>query len=63
MTKYKTCSVCRKALAGKLCEFRPARGKRRCSRPLCDRCAVSIDFDVDWCPTHPLPKRQSELEL
>ena len=48
--------------ATKLCDFPTARGKT-CDRPLCDRCAVGIDRDVDYCPDHPRTvARQLALE-
>lgn len=38
----------------KLCDY-PMRGVKAgqtCSRPVCDKCAVHQDPDVDFCPTH-----------
>ena len=36
--------------AWKLCDGRAPSGKKLCSRPLCDGCALSVGGDLDYCP-------------
>jgi hypothetical protein len=48
------CSVCHQRRAPKLCDF-PLTGEktgRTCDRPLCEKCAVHQNPDIDYCPAH-----------
>jgi hypothetical protein len=53
---HKNCSTpeCRNH-AGKLCDYPVTRrggGKGTCDRPICERCAVRVGPDKDYCPAH-----------
>jgi hypothetical protein len=39
------------ARSTKLCDY-PIGGRKTCDAPLCDRCAVSMGRNRDWCPDH-----------
>jgi len=48
-----TCSVCGKR-GDKLCDF-PLTGVKAgktCDRGLCQKCAVHVEPDIDYCPAH-----------
>lgn len=52
--------------ATKQCDYPNARGKGTCDRNLCNRCAISVGPDRDYCRTHPLTgglRHQTELGL
>jgi hypothetical protein len=49
----KRCRVCGRP-ATKLCDYQltgPKAGQT-CDTPLCDRCAVSLGVNMDYCPVH-----------
>lgn len=51
------CSSCRQLTADRLCDFPLPSGEghrkpRTCSAPLCERCAVPVGEDVDYCRSH-----------
>lgn len=62
------CSACRERRATKLCDYvvgfhSGVQDPNTCDKPLCDRCAVSVGQDRDYCPSHGLPPRQIGLDL
>lgn len=46
------CHLCGRP-GGLLCDY-PAGPGKTCDRPLCRRCALHLDRDTDWCPSHAL---------
>lgn len=49
--KAKPCKVCGRP-STLLCDY-PLLDGRSCDACLCRRCAVRIDADRDYCPSHP----------
>lgn len=45
------CAFCG-AWSTKLCDW-PAGPGKTCDRPLCDKHAVNVGPNRDWCPNHP----------
>ena len=51
--RSKPCAICGRPHT-KLCDYplHGAKAGKTCDRPLCERCAVHQEPDVDFCPTH-----------
>lgn len=58
------CAKCGE-IATKECDFvvqRAHAGNHKlCDKPLCDRCAVSVGKNKDYCPDHPMTGTQMAL--
>ncbi len=52
-SQTKRCDICGRP-GGKLCDFplTGAKAGKTCDRSLCAACAVHVDPDIDYCPTH-----------
>lgn len=50
-TKF-NCQECLKREHTKLCDYRPAGSQKTCDKKLCDKCAVKVGKDIDYCPGH-----------
>lgn len=46
----KPCAECG-VMPSKLCDY-PIGNERTCDRLLCEDCAVKIQGDIDYCPSH-----------
>lgn len=60
--RTKRCKECGRR-ASKLCDY-PLRGPKAdktCDANLCDRCAVNVGPDRDYCQTHARLSKQQEL--
>jgi hypothetical protein len=55
----KACVKC-SAISTKLCDFK-LPNRRTCDKPLCDRCAVNVGPNKDYCPDHPQPATTPNL--
>ena len=49
-TRTPKCSICRERDGTRQCDF--PKGKGTCDKYLCETCAVRIEPEVDFCPSH-----------
>ena len=59
----KPCDICHRP-GGKLCDYplRGAKQSKTCDRSLCAACAVHVEPDTDYCPSHARMVEAEELE-